>query len=43
MPERKDLHSIVTLSLGYRDEANDYLVNLPKVRIPVEEMVTKIS
>lgn len=41
--EEKDLHSIVILSLGYRDEANDYLANVPKVRIPLEEMVTKIS
>lgn len=41
--KEKDLHSIVILSLGYRDEANDYLANRPKVRIPIEEMVTKIS
>ncbi len=41
--KEKDLHSVVILSLGYRDEANDYLANRPKVRIPVEEMVTKIS
>lgn len=41
--KEKDLHSVVILSLGYRDEATDYLANLPKVRIPVEEMVTKIS
>ena len=39
----KDLHSTVILSLGFRDEAHDFLVNLPKVRIPVEELVTKIS
>lgn len=39
----KDLHSVVLLSLGYRDEANDYLANTPKVRIPVEEMVTIIN
>lgn len=39
--KEKDLHSIVILSLGYRDEANDYLVNLPKVRIPVEEKTKK--
>ncbi|WP_017257691.1 nitroreductase family protein [Pedobacter arcticus] len=39
----KDLHSIVILSLGYREEANDYLANASKVRIPVEEMVTKIA
>ncbi|SFC02524.1 Nitroreductase [Flexibacter flexilis DSM 6793] len=38
----KDLHSIVILSLGYRDEANDYLSSKPKIRIPISEMVTKI-
>lgn len=38
----KDLHSVVLLSLGYRDEATDYLANRPKVRIPLEEMVSKI-
>jgi len=31
LPE-KDLHSVVLLALGYRDEANDYLVNQKKVR-----------
>ena len=41
--KEKDLHSIVILSLGYRDETSDYLANSPKVRIPVEEMITKIS
>ncbi|RDC56433.1 NAD(P)H-dependent oxidoreductase [Pedobacter chinensis] len=41
--KEKDLHSVVILSLGYRDEINDYLANLPKVRISVGEMVTKIS
>lgn len=41
--KEKDLHSVVILSLGYHDQANDYLANRPKVRIPVEEMVTKIS
>ena len=41
--KEKDLHSIVILALGYRDETSDYLAKTPKVRIPVEEMVTKIS
>lgn len=41
--KEKDLHSVVILSLGYRDEANDYLANRSKVRISVEEMVTKIG
>lgn len=39
----KDLHSVVILSLGYRDQENDYLSNAPKVRIPIEEMVTRIA
>ena len=39
----QDLHSTVILSLGFRDETNDFLANLPKVRIPVIELVTKIS
>ena len=39
----QDLHSTVILSLGFRDETNDFLANLPKVRIPVVELVTKIS
>ena len=37
-----NLHSVVILSLGYRDEIND-LANQPKVRIPIDEMVTRIS
>ena len=41
--KEKNLHSVVLLSLGYRDESNDYLVNSPKVRVSVGEMVTKIS
>ncbi len=39
----QDLHSTVILSLGFRDETNDFLANLPKVRIPMVELVTKIS
>src|SRR5690554_3622821 len=39
----KDLHSVVILSLGYRDQENDFLADAPKVRIPTEEMVTRIS
>ena len=41
--KEKGLHSVVLLSLGYRDEANDYLANRPKVRVAVKEMVTRIS
>jgi nitroreductase len=38
-----DLHSTVILSLGYRDNESDYLANLKKVRIPLDEMVTRID
>jgi len=39
----KDLHSVVILSLGYRDQANDYLADSPKVRIPIDEMVINVG
>ena len=39
----KNLRSVVTLALGYRDEENDYLVNLKKVRLPIEEFSTIVS
>ncbi|WP_417359898.1 nitroreductase family protein [Galbibacter sp.] len=39
----KNLHSVVILSLGYRDQDKDYLANAPKVRIATEEMVTMIG
>jgi nitroreductase / dihydropteridine reductase len=42
LPE-KGLRSAVILALGYRDEANDYLVKLKKVKTPREEFITKIS
>lgn len=42
LPE-KGLHSTVILSLGYRDEENDYLAKSPKVRLPLDEMVTKFN
>lgn len=51
LPEKMDellglealgLKSVVILPLGYRDEANDWLVNLKKVRTPVSEFVTEI-
>lgn len=41
--KEKDLHSVVILSLGYRDPANDYLADSPKVRIPIEEMVINVG
>jgi len=33
----KGLHATVILSLGYRDTENDYLANMAKVRLPIEE------
>ncbi len=39
----KGLRSSVMLTLGYRDETNDWLVNLPKVRKSREELVTVID
>ncbi len=39
----KGLRSAVLLPIGYRDEKNDWLVNLEKVRKPVEDLVTVID
>lgn len=41
--KEKKLKSVVTLALGYRDEENDYLANLKKVRLPIEVFSTKVS
>ncbi len=38
----KGLKSVTLLSIGYRDEVNDWLVNLKKVRHPKERFVTEI-
>lgn len=40
--EEKGLKSVVLLALGYRDEENDFLANLKKVRFPKEEFVIEI-
>ncbi|MBE8724337.1 nitroreductase family protein [Flavobacterium hungaricum] len=37
------LKSVLVLPLGYRDEANDWLVNLKKVRTPQDEFITEIK
>ena len=42
LPER-GLRSVVILPLGYRDAANDWLVNLKKVRRTRENFVTEIA
>lgn len=39
----KGLKSVLLLPLGYRDHANDWLVNLKKVRHPKEEFLTEIK
>lgn len=39
----KGLRSTVLLPVGYRDEANDWLVNLPKVRKSKEDLVTELN
>ncbi|MEA5427445.1 nitroreductase family protein [Arcicella lustrica] len=41
--EALGLKSVVILPLGYRDEANDWLLNLKKVRTPKEAFVTEIK
>lgn len=37
------LRSLTLLPLGYRDEANDWLVNLKKVRKPTEEFIIEFN
>ena len=39
----KGLRSCVMLPVGYRDTENDWLVSLPKVRKPIEDLVTVIE
>ncbi|RZF61533.1 NAD(P)H-dependent oxidoreductase [Sphingobacterium corticibacterium] len=39
----KGLRSVVLLSLGYRDEEQDWLAPLKKVRLPVEEFAPQIG
>ncbi|MFB9056629.1 NAD(P)H-dependent oxidoreductase [Mariniflexile ostreae] len=41
--KEKNLKSVVVLALGYRDEENDYLANLKKVRLPIEAFSTKLG
>ncbi|MEN7551589.1 NAD(P)H-dependent oxidoreductase [Rapidithrix thailandica] len=41
--KEKGLKSAVVLALGYRDEANDWLVNLKKVRTPKEQFLIEIN
>lgn len=39
----RGLRSVTLLPLGYRDEAGDWLVNLKKVRTPLEDFVIRID
>jgi len=41
--QEKGLKSVTLLPIGYRDETNDWLVNLKKVRNPKEKFVTVID
>ncbi|KUJ62388.1 NAD(P)H-dependent oxidoreductase [Flavobacteriaceae bacterium CRH] len=41
--EKKGLKSAVLLPLGYRDETNDWLVNMKKVRTPKDTFITEIK
>ena len=38
----KGLHASVILSLGYRDEANDFLASMTKARLPINEFSFRI-
>lgn len=40
---QQGLKSVVILPLGFRDEQNDWLVKLKKVRLPKEEFIVKID
>lgn len=39
----KGLKSTLLLPLGYRDADNDWLVNLPKVRKPMDKLITLVD
>ena len=41
--KEKNLRSTVILPIGYRDAEKDWLVNLVKVRKPMNELVTTIN
>lgn len=41
--KEKGLKSVTILALGYRDEQNDWLLNLKKVRINKEDFVLKVK
>ena len=41
--KEKGLRSCLLLPIGYRDEENDWLVNLKKVRKPIDKLVSHIE
>ncbi|WP_445721615.1 NAD(P)H-dependent oxidoreductase [Flavobacterium sp.] len=41
--DKQGLKSTLILALGYREEENDWLVNMKKVRTPKEEFITEIK
>lgn len=41
--KEKGLRSVVLLTLGYRDTDNDWLVNLKKIRKPMDKLVTELK
>jgi nitroreductase len=40
---KKGMKSVCMLPLGYRDEANDWLLKFPKVRRPLEQLVISVD
>ncbi len=41
--KERGLRSVTLLPLGYRDESNDWLVNLKKVRVPADSFVIEFK
>jgi nitroreductase len=41
--KEKGFRSVTLLPLGYRDEQHDWLVNMKKVRLPLEEFVSELN
>jgi nitroreductase len=40
--EAKNLHSVLIMAIGERDEASDYMVNMKKVRTPKAELFVQL-
>ncbi|WP_299587283.1 hypothetical protein [Mucilaginibacter sp.] len=41
--KKKSLRSSMLLAIGYRDEANDWNLQLKKIRKPLAELVTELA